>query len=79
MSATEEADVAVAYCWICEAKNPVVVDVISQKEIPELEEAEMTIVFCPICEFVINLDRQVDVEWHTRESVIETGWRISGE
>jgi hypothetical protein len=63
----------VAYCPTCDEKGPVVIEEFPAEEFGE----EFIAIYCPQCEDVINLDRDISVEWFTEEEVGRvTGWKV---
>lgn len=73
----EELEIPVAYCATCDERGPVVVKSFPMNEDSPAPGQELTVIYCPGCEQLINLEKDVKIEWYTQEELIKaTGWRL---
>jgi hypothetical protein len=73
----EELDIPVAYCATCDDLGPVVVKIFKTDEDSPGSEYEFTAIYCPECDQVINLHKDVELEWYSASELHKaTGWKV---
>lgn len=66
--------VPIAYCEICETKNPIHISTL-EKKVDDGRTLKAEIGWCAVCETVLNLEEDKTIEWVGEEWLDENGWK----